>query len=685
MGQVVTIVCVLLAMAGCAIDRGPVYTKDGKQYGVTSSKFWRNTWWQNYERGLSYAEGGFWDDAIASFQTALGTTLGQKDQRRANTYGLHFIDYYFPHRELGIVYYRLGRYQDAVRQLTTSLDQVESAKAKFYLNKARQALLQQAGGDVTPPRIQLDSPVDGLLTNRFTVTVTGRVEDDTYASAIAINGQPLFIELATPRLPFAEAIALQDGPNTIDIAAEDLLGHRTSRRLTVHLDRHGPLLSLEQVELLGEPPHQQAWMQGMVSDQSRITRFVLGGQPMPLHAETTWGFRQGLPVAAGSASLPFVVEDAAGNATHGGIELAPDAPWTPKTRQGNAVPSALPRWARQHQDMVVSDIGAGPAAPLRLTQHQDRDPPRITFTGPEDREIVYDNTVYLEGKVTDTSAITAFAIAGESYWKHKCLQLFFGYIALLRAGQTNGFLLEAVDEWGNRGERAIRVRHQVQPMRQLGARLQVLLLPLARTGQPSVLSETVFASLFDALVAQQRFSVIEHTPTVPQQALAEPASAAQVAKALGAEGLLMGTVIEAAQRRSLDVYIRFVDVDTETVLAVEDVYGEELTPGDVKTLMAGLALKLQRHFPLDEGVVVAREGQQIWAMLSSQQRLQSGMKLLVFRDGKSIEHGGRKLQTPATVLGEARITALSADLVEARLLPPTTSAGVRESDKVMPK
>ena len=53
--------------------------------------------------------------------------------------------------------------------------------------------------------------------------------------------------------------------------------------------------------------------------------------------------------------------------------------------------------------------------------------------------------------------------------------------------------------------------------------------------------------------------------------------------------------------------------------------------------------------------------------------------------GKSIEHGGRKLQTPATVLGEARITALSADLVEARLLPPTTSEGVRESDKVMPK
>ena len=141
MGKVVPALGVLLAVAGCVVDRGPIYTRDGKQYGVTSSKVWRNTWWQNYSGDYSYAEGGFWDEAIASFQTALGTRLGQTDQSRANTYGLHFIEPYFPHRELGIAYYRLGRYQEALRELTTSLDQVESARAKFYLNKVRRALL----------------------------------------------------------------------------------------------------------------------------------------------------------------------------------------------------------------------------------------------------------------------------------------------------------------------------------------------------------------------------------------------------------------------------------------------------------------------------------------------------------------------------------------------------------------
>jgi hypothetical protein len=287
--------------------------------------------------------------------------------------------------------------------------------------------------------------------------------------------------------------------------------------------------------------------------------------------------------------------------------------------------------------------------------------------------------------VTDSSAITAFAIAGESYWKHKCMQLFFGYFALLRAGQLNGFLLEAADEWGNRGERSIRLMHQVQQVRQLGSRLRVFLAPFAKAGQPSVLAEPVFASLFDALVEQKRFDIIAREPILHQQELVEPAAAARAGKAAGAEGIVIGTVIETEKPRSLDVYARYVDVDTETVLAAEDVYGEALTPLDVKTLMAGLALKLQRHFPLAEGLIIAREGQKLWVTFSSQQGMQPGTKLIVFREGKKIAHGGKILQTPAPLLGEARITAISADLSEARLLPSVQSAEIQESDRVITK
>jgi hypothetical protein len=672
-------------MAGCAIDRGPVYTKDGKQYGVTSSTFWRNTWWQHYERGLSYAAGEFWDDARASFQAALASRLGQRDQRRANTYGLHFIDNYFPHRELGIVYYRLGRYQDALGELTTSLDHEASAKAKFYLNQVRRALLQQSGRDTVPPRVLFDSPADGLLTNRFTVMVTGHATDDSYVSGITINGRALFIELADPRLAFAEEVALHDGQNTINIVVEDLLGQLTSQQLTVYLDRHGPLLSLKRVERLGTPPNQRVRVQGLVSDSSRITRFVLGGSPVSLQSETAWTFRQEARVRAETTSLPFEVEDAAGNVTRGDIELTPPEAGLQKTRQEKTDPATLPRWAALHPSPVIADLVAWPAQPLQTASLQDRDPPRITFNNLEDREIVYDNKIYLEGKVTDVSAITVFAVAGESHWKHECTQLFFGYFAPLRAGQPNSFLLEAVDEWGNRAERSIRLLHQEQQVRQLGSRLRVFLVPFVKRGEPAVLAEPVFASLFDALVEQKRFDIIAREPTLLQQEIVELAAAAKAGKAAKVEGIVIGTVIETEKLRSLDVYARYVDVDTEKVHAAEDVYGEALTPRDVKTLMAGLALKLQRHFPRAEGLVIAREGQKLWVTLSSQAGMQPGTKLLVFREGKKIAHGGKILQTPPVLLGEARITAVSFDLSEARLLSSAPSAEIQESDSVITK
>ena len=121
-------------IVGCAVEQGKVYIKDGKQYGVTSSLIWRGEWWNYYERGSSYAEGAFWPDAIADFQEAIRQR--RNDQRRARTYGLHFIDY-FPHRELGIAYYHVGRYPEAIHELETFL---ADAKDPQLQDSARQLL-----------------------------------------------------------------------------------------------------------------------------------------------------------------------------------------------------------------------------------------------------------------------------------------------------------------------------------------------------------------------------------------------------------------------------------------------------------------------------------------------------------------------------------------------------------------
>jgi hypothetical protein len=124
------------------------------------------------------------------------------------------------------------------------------------------------------------------------VEVSGQAEDDTYVSSITINGRAQFVELAEPRIAFAQAIALRDGANTVDIVVADLLGHSTRERLTVYVDRQGPLLLLDRVEVVGSPPLQRVHIDGFLTDRSGITRFVLAGQPVPLPAGTEWEFRQ---------------------------------------------------------------------------------------------------------------------------------------------------------------------------------------------------------------------------------------------------------------------------------------------------------------------------------------------------------------------------------------------------------
>src|SRR5437763_1903589 len=95
------LIITLLAWAlffGCAVKEGRLYEKDGRQYGKPDGLFMEQ-WNDYYLRGISYSDGGFWSDAAADFQEALKQR--DRDQRRARTYGLHFIDY-FPNRELGI-------------------------------------------------------------------------------------------------------------------------------------------------------------------------------------------------------------------------------------------------------------------------------------------------------------------------------------------------------------------------------------------------------------------------------------------------------------------------------------------------------------------------------------------------------------------------------------------------------
>jgi hypothetical protein len=680
----------LFLLSGCAVEHGKVYVKDGKQYGVKPGLTWRGRWWDHYQRGTSYAEGAFWADAVADFQAAIRQR--QADQRTARTYGFHFLDY-FPHRELGIAYYQLGRHDEASAELATSLQTVDSARAKFYLNKARQAQLRRTGQDTSPPRIVIDSLSDGLLTRRLTLTVTGWVEDDSYVAAVSVHHQAQFIELAQPRLPFAQEVALQEGTNSIDIVAADLFGRLSSQRLSVSADRQGPLVSVEGVEVSAALPVRQARVRGVMADQSPLRRALVAGQPLPVPPQTEWEFSAELALTPGMDRIPFEVEDLAGNVTRGEIPLTLPADGLPPERKGTLEWSPLTRWATLEAGTVMADLPSWQVAQRPPGQAVDRQPPVIRLKDLAPQQTVYYDTVYLEGRVTDSSPIVALTLNGEPFViRRHGQQLFFSRLVALQVGE-NRLLLEAMDSAGNTAQQEVVVVRQEQVVRQLSARLRVAILPTVMKGEAPVLSDAVDEHLLAAFVRQGRFQLVERErleallreKLLSQSTVVDPDTAVRLGKIVAAEVVLIPTINETPQ--SLEVFARVVDAESGTIMAAEDVYGETTVAFDLRTLMTGLAWKLRQHFPLLEGLVVKRDGQRVVIDRGKKHALTEHMKTILFRAGEELIHPitGKTLGHSTETLGEARVEVVADESSQATLLESAQAHTVKQLDQFITK
>ena len=330
------------------------------------------------------------------------------------------------------------------------------------------------------------------------------------------------------------------------------------------------------------------------------------------------------------------------------------------------------------------------AAPLPLAQGTDSSPPVIKFTNLASQQTTYYDAVYLEGQVSDASPITTLTLNGESLIRHEGRHIFFGYKAALQPGD-NRFLAEATDKLGNTARQEAVVHRKVEEVKRLDARLRVSLMPLEKKGQAAILADTVYDQLFTAMVNQERFQLVERSQLesilreqqLSQTALVDAETAARIGKIAAADGIIIGSVHETPQ--ALEVFTRFVDVETAGLLAAEDVYGEELNLRTVRPLLEGLALKLRQRFPLVQGLVVKADEKKIFVDLGKKQ-LKKYMKLIIFREGEAIKHPitGQVLGAPTEIVGEARVDTVLDDFSQGTLWQQAPG-GVKQLDKVITK
>ncbi len=648
-GLIVLAVSIGLSDCGTVPKRGPV-KKDGEIYGVVKGAF-RHRWWNYYERALSFADGGFLKEAELDLLEAIRQR--PEDQRRARTYGLHFTDY-FPHRELGVVYFGQGRIDEAVRELNDSLNMEQSSKARFYLDKARKSLIERDGLDRRAPQIVIRAPVEGHLTKDFTVNISGLAKDDTFVRRITVGGLEVRIDVSNEEIPFSIDVPVDPGENQIIIKAVDLSGKSAEHTLRVNVDRMGPGLRIDSPVEGGSITAGGVAIKGGAFDDSKITELFINGHKIPVEPKKELVIDKTVPIPSGGKELEIKVKDAVGNTTSAVIPLA----------------GAGEKPVQIETDPEVSDAIA----------------PVVRIRGMETERTTYLDQAIIEANVRDNAGLKRVTINDLSIGPVQGKNVYFSRLAWLEKGE-NIITIRAEDMAGNVSEFPVRIKRDVLKVHETESRLRIAVDNFKREtiGEDKKLSFGIEEIVTSAMIDHSRFSVVNRRELkkileelqLSQSGLVEESKALDAGKILSADCMLFGSILERIN--SLEIYARLVDVETTEVLAAADLYGENVDIDLLRTLGRGIDLKLSDKLPVVEGIVVQVKGDKIVMDIGKKLRVKTGMKVIVFKIGEQVKHPvtGKIIGTGLDELGRARIDSVMEDMSTAELMKETVRSEVQ--------
>jgi len=604
-------------------------------YAEESSGTWRGKWWNYYERGIARGDDGDWEAARGDLSKALD--MRDKDQRRARTYGMHFIDY-FPHRELGIAYYHLGDLKRALAELETSYASEDSAKASFYLNTVRRKLLQQQSKHPHPPAISLTSPTPDQAFKDNVIFVTGRVTADGMVSTIRVNGRPYRFDLARPSIDFSLEVPLNDDDATITVEAGDLLGATTRRDIRVAVDREGPSFSLTAISRMTDD-RSRVRISATLSDRTGIRDLRVNGVVIATNDARELDLDTVAALPTGTKLIRIEASDLLGNQTTADLEPDRDR-------------AAL---LRRPEPVLVAMNGPGIFS-------SDKEPPVISLKDTEDLPAVYIDRYYVEGEAYDNGKVERITVNGKEIQIAKGKKVFFSKMVKLKEGH-NRIIVEAGDGSGNRKNSEFNVRRIVPSARQNSARMSLSVLPFNGRIKNNSVQEMADDFLVAALVDQKRFQIVEREKLkqilqeqkLSKEHLTDPEHSIKVGKLMSADAILATTITEGS--KSLEVITRLVSSETGEVMETKDVYIEDKSLAAVKDLMEGLAFKLTLGFPVVEGIVVKREQAILFSDLGSSSGVRKSMIASVYRRGKEIKHPitGKSLGWDMVKIGDGTI------------------------------
>ena len=592
-----------------------------------------HTWWNYYQRGRLHLRDRNVQAAVMDFETALGQRPGARypyaeDRWRVRTYGMHMLEGYFPHRELGICLYEMNAPRKALRLLETSMEMESSARAKYYINRIQKQLAIAAA---PPPRIEFKQPAD--WTRRHTFTLQGFALGSNRVSTVSINGEPEFSELAAARIPFNKELQLKEGRNQIRIVAADVDGKQTGTNLVVmadwtppeiHLDRNGSELSITCKDNLGL--HQLRI--------NRQTTFLSGQKHSLLFPITP------------AEPVQLAVADRAGN-------------WM--------------EWSLTEKELA------------HLAQVNEDEPPRLQLANAGKLITLYNPEYALDIRAEDDTALRSVELNGENLLT-RTTPLFRTVRRVPLAPGTNHFSLAVEDYDGHRTEEHVTVVYRQPEYLDRIYRLAAVTSPVAgEIGDPAFgrrVSHIIGHELttdpvrFYQLAPQDDARQTEYEQSLSDSDLADPRTMLKRGKRLDADLVFITRVLHDAPGQT--IYTRVLDADSGEELFIEDIYLED--PTLLSKHLRSLVMKIEQRFPLIQAKVHGQE-KQLHIDAGAKSGAHKGMRFLVIRSEDGPFEQGRVIHQGS---GPAELVVSKVESEAAKVIIPQgqTRHSIRTGDYV---
>lgn len=639
-----------------------------------------HNWWNYYEAGKWKVDIGDFKGARTDFETCLGLRPGAtyafpKEMWRVRTYGLHMLDAYFPHRELGIALFQLGDVKNAERYLEKSLLQEPSGRAKFYLNLVRKKFT--AGQPLPPPQVILEKDAAFRWTHQRKRVLSGLAQSKAFVSEIKVNEQLEFIELAERSVHFEREIQLSPGTNIVRIDVKDLADHVVNHSIVWVADWQPPQIVVQRVDQSGK-----LWkVQGVCYDDTGLACLNADGHAQTfLERERIVSFPLEFAMDP-SRSVVVYAEDLAGN--H--VQAVLSAPVLTAHRfsyAGEQFASAgLDGISDASHQEAVPDIPEPGVSTDTLC-------PTLQLSNPGDVIGVFDSEYFIDGCVGDGGGLASVTINGEELLRKEDRGARLRYLSRslpLELG-TNTFTLMAVDLAGNRATHSWVAVRKLPEYLDEEYRLKTGVTPLTSVEErhnPEAIQRQIEIEMIREPIrfhllerGSEGWNFILQEQRLSLSDLADPHAALRIGKMLPADVLFIGSAVR--EGRGVTIFVKGVDTEEGRSLCAEDVYiegdREHFTYG-----IHGLALKIKQRFPLVDGKVLQVKDDEATIDKGARDGLRAGMKFVVVSDQDHAESakGGRVVKVNEAFV-ELKVASVSKSSSVATILPATAKRLIKQ-------